>query len=183
MGKNKDKKKQHHGLVPKKDPPCGLEKQEPSPAILGIQPPQPISRELLQSAHAAVFKAELEQYCGPIPPPSMLKQYGEIDSSFPNRIMIMAEGQATHRQNLETIVIKSDISRSKMGLFAGVFVVILAFGTSIFFIYHGFQVWGGIVGGSSIIGLVSIFVYGSQSRRTERIKKAALMADTKKPKK
>jgi len=44
-----------------------------------------------------------EQFEGPIPHPEHMQQYKDIDSSFPDRIIKMAESNLTHKQDIEKI--------------------------------------------------------------------------------
>src|SRR5438046_6994388 len=57
-----------------------------------------------------------EFFEGPIPPPSLLRQYEEVFPGAAERIVTMAEKQSAHRQKLESDVISSDISNEKRGM-------------------------------------------------------------------
>lgn len=41
------------------------------------------------------------QFAGPVPPPEVLNEYGRINSSFPERIIKMAEKEQDHRHRYE----------------------------------------------------------------------------------
>ena len=47
---------------------------------------------------------------GPVPDPQTLSHYGQVDVTFPPRIMAMSEEQAAHRQKLETMSLTANIS-------------------------------------------------------------------------
>lgn len=69
----------------------------------------PTSDALLRPA------AIVEAYRGPIPAASELKKYEEILPGAADRILTMAEKQATHRQKLESTVVDSNVKNSKRG--------------------------------------------------------------------
>lgn len=79
----------------------------------------------------------------------------------------MAESQSKHRQALELKVINSDIEDSRRGLIFGLVIGLAVVGGTICTI-TGHQIGGSIIGGGGLTGLVSVFVYGSRSRRKER---------------
>ena len=88
----------------------------------------------------------------------------------------MAERQSAHRIALESRVIDADIRRANWGLVAGL-VVAMAFGAGSFvLILSGYALVGGIIGGGPIVALVGTFVYGTESRRRERLDRARMFA-------
>jgi uncharacterized membrane protein len=137
---------------------------------LGTPPP---SGKLVQSQVA------LATYVGPIPLPAMLKQFDEICPGEANRILRLAEDQARHRMALEKKVVESDIRRSWAGLGAGTLVsgMMITFGYSA--IMAGYGVAGGTLATAAVVGLASVFVYGTNSQRKERIEKAKIMSGRK----
>jgi hypothetical protein len=56
-----------------------------------------------------------------------------------------------------------------MGLIFGLIIGLVGMILGVYCIINGFQIGGGILGGTTIVGLVSAFIYGSKSRRQERI--------------
>ena len=63
-----------------------------------------------------VQEIQTQVHKGPLPSPEVLFQYNEIVSGAAERILIMAESQAKHRQNLELIVVKAGSRDSLLGL-------------------------------------------------------------------
>ena len=57
----------------------------------------PESKEELKKLLLAVS----QEFAGPIPPPSMMKQYEETLEGSADRILKMAENQSEHRQSME----------------------------------------------------------------------------------
>jgi uncharacterized membrane protein len=102
-----------------------------------------------------------QMYTGPLPHPSILKQYDQVMPGLAERIVKMAENQSGHRMVLERASVESDFAArqkqfrltlfgqvasfviSMTGILAGVYVAI-----------HGKEWVGGIVGAGGIGGLV-----------------------------
>ena len=110
-------------------------------------------------------------FAGPLPPPDILIQYNEAAPDAAERIIAMAERQASHRMTLEDRVTTADIRRSNWGLAAGFAVALAGLGASAFLIDRGHYVPGMTLGGIDLVGLVTAFVYGTISRRSERGKR------------
>jgi uncharacterized membrane protein len=112
-------------------------------------------------------------YYGPIPPASEMVKYEEACPGLPDRIMTMAEGQLTHRQEIELIAIKTSSRNSTLGV---VFAFILAMTTLLiggFCIYLNKDFLGSLIGSLGIGSIVATFVYGTRSNRLERQEKEA----------
>ena len=142
---------------------------------------QPI--ELSESAPEIQHKVlgqsiqRISAYGGPLPQPSDLRSYDKIVPGAAERIISMAERQATHRQDLERTVVKGDSKRAFCGLFVGAIVAVCFLAGAVFLIYEGHDWAGSVLAGLDIGSLVYVFVIGSGSRRQERIKKSELVHD------
>jgi uncharacterized membrane protein len=123
-------------------------------------------------------QVSLSEFSGPIPPPSVLSLYKDVDDSFAERIFTMAEKQMAHRHTLETQSLDTEIEQIKLNanlykrgqLFAfiiGIFTIGIGGVASIM----GATVSGGIIGTGGLIGLVSVFLF---SNKFEKNTKAVL---------
>lgn len=74
--------------------------------------------------------------------------------------MKMAENQSSHRMNLETKAITSQLSQSKKGQIFGFMVAVLLIISSVYLAVSGYEGIAKILGGTTILGLVAIFVTG-----------------------
>ena len=130
----------------------------------------PQSQERESETRAVVRKSL--RFSGPLPPPEILAHYNVIVPGAAERILVMAEKQSQHRQSLEAKVIISDITKSKMGLWFAFVLGFIATGGGVFLIYSGKTIAGSIFSGAYLVGVISVFVYGSQQRRKERERRA-----------
>lgn len=106
-------------------------------------------------------------FSGPLPPPSILRQYDEVVPGAAERIIKMAEDQSKHRQELENAVIKSDISNSKSGLLFGFVIGMSGVIGSVVLVMTDHELTGSVLGATTLLGLVGTFVYGSRARRRD----------------
>jgi uncharacterized membrane protein len=94
--------------------------------------------------------------------------YDEILPGAANRILVMAEEQAAHRKEMERIVIKSRARDSLLGIISGFLIALTTIISGVYVIVHGYQWSGTILGSVGLVGLVSVFIYGTNSNRKER---------------
>ena len=107
-------------------------------------------------------------YEGPLPLPAHLEEYDRIVPGAAERIIAMAERQATHRQNLEKKAIDSGSRDSLLGLIFGLIIGVSAICSGTYGIYKGVETGGISIIIITIASLVGVFVYGSRQRRKER---------------
>jgi uncharacterized membrane protein len=115
-------------------------------------------------------------YSGPIPSPEALERYEEVLPGAADRILSMAERQASHRQSLETAdeltvrtAIAGESRRSNLGLWLGASVSVFLTACGTFLVFEGHDWAGASIIISTIASVVGVFVYGTQSRRAERL--------------
>ncbi|MDP3879270.1 MAG: DUF2335 domain-containing protein, partial [Dehalococcoidales bacterium] len=115
----------------------------------------------------------------PIPYPLILKEYENILPGSTERIFRMAENQANHRQILERTVIIGDSKRANLGLWVGGFIAFLFLAGAVFLIYNGHDWAGATLGTVDVASIVGVFIYGTISRKSERLQKAQRMNRSK----
>ena len=145
-----------------------VRKQKPKKQSL--QPTKPAN----QANIAKSVQLHGEIHRGPLPAPQVLLQYNQIVPGAADRIIAMAEQQASHRQNLEQIVVKSGTRDSLLGLIFGLIIGLATEAGAVLCIFNGHQGGGATLGISGLAGLVGVFVYGSRQRRQEREMKMGL---------
>lgn len=118
----------------------------------------------------------VEQFSGPLPPPAVLAKYNDIEPGFANRIMTLAEAQAHHRQELETLVVRTRVRyEGRAQILAAAIAIILGVG-AIWLVSIGKS----IEGVSTIIGelaaFTGVFMYGRKRQEKELDKKKQALA-------
>lgn len=149
-----------------------LPTEAPHPEVL---PPSQGQGDLPPSALIGIIAqltANLKVSQDILPDPEILAAYDRIIPNGAQRIMTMAEEQATHRRHLERVTIEGDNVRSYLGLGAG-FVVVLVFVWAAYgLIMAGHTIEGILIGAVDIVGLASAFIYSTTVRKNERQAKA-----------
>lgn len=130
-------------------------------------------KERLKQGNVALERQEL--HVGPIPTPDHLAKYNEIDSSFANRIMVMAENEQKHRHiedakliKTQRAVLRSDaISRFVSPGFALLAVTfICALSAYAFYLDHPKS--GTTIATTIVIGLAGAFLKQQSNKSSKR---------------
>jgi uncharacterized membrane protein len=128
---------------------------------------------------AVIHHEQRTTYSGPIPHPDDLQKYEVVCPGAAERILRMAEQQSEHRRSIETIVIQSNVQNSRLGLLFGVTMGLASLVIAGFCTYIGYPNVGGIIGGTGMTALVSVFVIGSKNQKDERLQKERMMLENK----
>jgi uncharacterized membrane protein len=100
--------------------------------------------------------SEARKTSAPIPPPDVIARYEKALPGLADRIVKLAESEATHRW--ETI--RSSFIEARIGQFAALTIGITAILSGTYAATHGAQAAGSVIGGGGVVGLVSVFVLG-----------------------
>ncbi len=101
-----------------------------------------------------------QAWAGPLPSPDDFRNYDSVLQGAAERILTMAEQEASHRRAIE----RSEFKRSFTGLMVGGLVAIAALGAGSALIFNGSELAGTIIVGVDLVGLAGVFVYGSRNR-------------------
>ena len=118
-------------------------------------------------------ETRVSTYQGPLPPPPILRELEEIVPGSSAQLFALFEDQARHRMDLERRVIGADILQSRLGLLTGFAVALVMAGLGGFLIWDGKGIEGLVALVTPVVALVSVFMYGTKSRKDERLAKAA----------
>lgn len=77
------------------------------------------------------------EYNGPLPHPSILKGFGEIDSSFPNRIITMAENHAKTEDEVQKKIVQTNARSILLGQIFSFIFGLAGIGACIFLALKG----------------------------------------------
>lgn len=123
------------------------------------------------SALDAAGRVMSVEFAGPLPPPGVLQGYDACLPGAANRILTMAEEQASHRRRLEQVVVEGGHKRANVGLWLGFAISLFALGLSAWVITQGYEVAGTIIGSLDVCSLAAVFVVGRVDQRRERVAK------------
>jgi uncharacterized membrane protein len=134
---------------------------------------QPINQNDIASkdGHRIVARAQTVSFSGPLPPPELLAQYDQIVTNGADRILKMAENQSTHRHCIEKWAVIGGTALAYVGVFAALAISLCVLYFSYMLMSAGHAIAGTILSGGSLGGLVYSFIYGTRSRREERLQK------------
>jgi len=112
-------------------------------------------------------------FTGPLPPPSSLKEYDSVLPGLAERIVTMAEAEARHRHDMDKeatrqneLIINKEFSERRIGQFMGLGIAAIAIGAAIFAIAHGAEKAAMVIGGTTVVGLATVFVVGRFKKET-----------------
>ncbi|MBI5970772.1 MAG: DUF2335 domain-containing protein [Deltaproteobacteria bacterium] len=108
-----------------------------------------------------------QMYSGPLPRPEMLKGYEEILPGAADRIIKMAERQSSHRQDMEKGKRNDDYRIIRRGQDYGLIIALASFAVSAYLIFHDKYVPGSILSGGTLVGLVSVFMFGKRKKASQ----------------
>jgi len=132
---------------------------EPPVVQQSQDPPVKVAREV---------QVQPSSWSGPLPAPADLQRLEEIAPGAANRILTISEKQADHRIDMERTLVNHALKRGHWGLVAGFVLSAMVILGGIFLISGGHDWAGGILISMNLVGLASVFVYGSNSRRSHR---------------
>lgn len=127
------------------------------------------ARRLESRIMALSVTQRVEQTSGPIPSPASLAEYDALMPGLADRIVKMAEGESAHRRDLEKQLLTARIDDMKdyraaerTGQHYALAIATLIITLGFIAIFCGHPMSGGILGGSTIVSLVGLFIYGRE---------------------
>lgn len=121
---------------------------------------------------ASIFVQHIRTWGGPLPAPKALKEYEVILPGLAERIVKMAENQGTHRISLESSVVKSQLTQSGRGQLLGFAISIICLIATVWLALNNHDTVAAIVGGTTLVGLVTVFVLGKKEQKSDLNRKA-----------
>lgn len=129
--------------------------------------PQGVTTQQPQSQKGQVIKT-IQQFTGPLPHPEILAHYNQITPDAANRIICMAEQQASHRQHIEKTMIETEAGLRRKGQWFGFTLGIIGLIGGIICILLD-KPWGAAISGVSLVSLVSVFVFGRKKQKVAQV--------------
>jgi uncharacterized membrane protein len=105
-----------------------------------------------------IQKGEFRISAGPLPAPEVLEQYNRIIPDAADRILRMAETQSLRRRAIERDGLQASIQLARRGQAFAVLLSFIGIGGAALCAYWGQPIPASIIGGSTIVGLASLFL-------------------------
>lgn len=116
--------------------------------------------------------AQVSSFSGPLPPPSLLQGYEDIQPGFAERIVIMAEGESKHRREQEEKALNADIklnhkdfTERRVGQCMAFSIVLIMAGFGAYLALHGKELAGSVFGGPAIVSIIGAFLQKKEQKK------------------
>ena len=107
--------------------------------------------------------------------------YDQIIPGSAERLLAAFENQQSHRHNLENRVVDAGISRAWYGQWCGLSVALAGIGVAALAVIYEQQWAASVIGGGTLVGLVTVFVTGRSQQEKERTtRRNAILGEPKK---
>lgn len=120
---------------------------------------------------------------GPMPSADELARYEDVLPGSAERFLQihenqinLVETQAVHRQSLEKKVIWGDSARATAGMVIAALICFSGIALAYTLGIHGHDYLAGVILAVDLVGLTSVFIYGTNSRKAERKDRLQVMA-------
>ncbi len=123
-------------------------------------PPKEVLDKLPENVRIALI--ESGSFSGPLPPPSMLREYDLALPGTTERLLRMLEKEQAHRIEWETKALASEIRQEQYGQWFGLVVVVLCIVGAIYLATNGQTIVASILAGTSALGLARHFIQGKR---------------------
>lgn len=99
-------------------------------------------------------------FSGPLPPPSMLREYNEIVQSGAERIMNLSEKEQAYRHDITAKTVTGSINKDKRGQWMAFIITMTILFIATIFAWKGDTVFAGTLITIDLLGLASVFIIG-----------------------
>ncbi|MCK0205479.1 DUF2335 domain-containing protein [Ornithobacterium rhinotracheale] len=103
----------------------------------------------------------------PLPDVTTLEGYNRIIPNGGERLMRQVELQSEHRRKLEASVVKSNNRQSFLGQIIGALIAFSFLIASYLLASNGHEIAASTLGGGTLVGLVTVFVYGKKTEKED----------------
>ncbi|MBI4827473.1 MAG: DUF2335 domain-containing protein [Nitrospinae bacterium] len=116
-------------------------------------------------------RIESISFSGPLPPPNILQKYNDVMPGLAERIVNSAEKQASHRMDLEKIVIQGEDRRAYLGWGSGTVLALLVVLLGAYLVYVGRNVEGFSTLAATAATFAGVFFYGKHKQQKDLAQK------------
>lgn len=126
---------------------------------------------------AASFQATVESWKGPLPAPSDLQGYKEVDPEFPKQIVRWTQQTLDHQESQEVKLLDGEIDQGKRldayrerGQILAFILALVVIAAAFFLILFNHAIAGTILGSLDLVALATVFIIGQRSMDPEKPK-------------
>nr|WP_277881299.1 DUF2335 domain-containing protein [Leptolyngbya sp. FACHB-17] len=114
----------------------------------------------------------IQHHQGPLPDPNTLQRYEEVKQGFAERIMMMAEANNQFRIQISHNSLKAKSREVFIGQVFGLLIGLGGLCTAAFLGYLGESTAASVIGGTTVVGLVTAFIQGRKVETSDSKKRA-----------
>ncbi len=128
----------------------------------------PVRQSKATSSNAkqeALLALQQEQcyFAGPLPSPQTFAEYDKIVPGAAERILVMAEKDAEFQRAITHKALKAEASERRLGQILGFCIGLASLITTGIALFFNQPTAASIIGGTTVVGLVTVFVLGRDS--------------------
>ena len=110
-------------------------------------------------------------FSGPLPPPALYAHYEDVLPGAAERILALTEREQAHRHRFETDALHAEVRYSNLGMWLGAGVLTFVLIAACFCAYIGRGEVAIAIAGLGVAGVVSAFIRGKESHRSDQNEK------------
>ena len=110
--------------------------------------------------HPAAEHLRIAQFRGPLPPPAVLERYDRLLPGAAERILRMAEKEQAAGRDFAIEVLRATATETRRGQYLAFAAVWAALGVTAYLGYLGHTFAASVVGGTTVVGLATVFAIG-----------------------
>ena len=139
-----------------------------------------VARPEVAGARVSVTRQSYS-FSGPLPPPEVMGLYDQLIPGAAERLLVAFENQQSHRFGLENRVVDAGITRAWYGQWCGLAVALAGISAAALAVIYAQQWAAAIIGGGTLLGIVTVFVTGRSQQEKERTtRRNAIIGEPKK---
>ncbi|QWR76163.1 DUF2335 domain-containing protein [Candidatus Magnetomonas plexicatena] len=150
-----------------KEPKQTINKSMPAPSIPNKMPSLP----------ADIFSTQISVHTGPLPNPVTLQEYEKVMPGLAERIVLLVENEQKHKHkidddvmSLNKDVINIESKERRLGQIFGIIIGLAGLIASVICASFQAQTTASIIGGTTVVGLVTVFVIGKKLKDSTQTK-------------
>lgn len=122
-----------------------------------------LERSLEGNSQLEIIEERFRSHQGPLPSPDDLKAYDQVMPGLAERIVRQAEKEQEFRHNTNKDLIDREFTLRGRGQILAILALAMMLAIVAMMVWFGFATEGVLLGGSIIVGVITVFVTGKNS--------------------